>query len=66
MLLGELETALDELESEHAASTHEPEYSGAKIIPAILNVREAADQLETIVPDDLWPLPTYQEMLFIK
>ena len=22
--------------------------------------------LEKIVPDDLWPLPTYQEMLFIK
>ena len=25
-----------------------------------------ADDLEGIVADDLWPLPTYQEMLFIK
>ena len=25
-----------------------------------------ADELEGIVADDLWPLPTYQEMLFIK
>ena len=29
-------------------------------------VRKAADELECIVADDLWPLPTYQEMLFIK
>jgi glutamine synthetase len=29
-------------------------------------VRETADQLETLVADDLWPLPTYREMLFIK
>ena len=25
-----------------------------------------ADHLETIVPEDLWPLPSYQEMLFVK
>ena len=29
-------------------------------------VREAADKLERIVADDLWPLPKYEEMLFIK
>ena len=29
-------------------------------------VREAADKLEKIVADDLWPLPKYEEMLFIK
>jgi glutamine synthetase len=28
-------------------------------------VRTAADLLETLVADDLWPLPTYQEMLYI-
>ncbi len=28
-------------------------------------IRTAADSLETLVADDLWPLPTYQEMLFI-
>ena len=36
------------------------------ILPAMLEVRSCADQLEGIVADDLWPLPTYQEMLFIK
>jgi glutamine synthetase len=29
-------------------------------------VRAAADKLETLVPDSLWPLPKYREMLFIK
>jgi glutamine synthetase len=28
-------------------------------------LRKAADHLEGIVADDLWPLATYQEMLFI-
>ena len=30
------------------------------------DVRSAADTLEGEVADDLWPLPTYEEMLFIK
>jgi glutamine synthetase len=37
-----------------------------KVIPAMGHVRKAADALEGIVSDELWPLPTYQEMLFIK
>ena len=35
------------------------------LLPAMAAVRAAADTLETLVADDLWPLPTYQEMLFI-
>ncbi|KQU39294.1 MULTISPECIES: glutamine synthetase III [Nocardiaceae] len=35
------------------------------LLPAMAEVRAAADQLEDIVADDLWPLPTYQEMLFV-
>jgi glutamine synthetase len=35
------------------------------LLPAMAAVRAAADSLETLVADDLWPLPTYQEMLFI-
>jgi glutamine synthetase len=29
-------------------------------------VRKHADLLETLVADDLWTLPSYQEMLFIR
>ncbi|WP_165071573.1 glutamine synthetase III family protein [Paludisphaera rhizosphaerae] len=36
------------------------------VIPAMNAVRAAGDKLETMVSSDLWPLPTYQEMLFIK
>ena len=32
----------------------------------MLKVREAADSLEGVVDDSLWPLPTFQEILFIK
>jgi glutamine synthetase len=36
------------------------------VIPAMERTREVADRLERIVPDDLWPLPKYSEILFIK
>jgi glutamine synthetase len=29
-------------------------------------VRQAGDALERVVADDLWPLPKYSEMLFIR
>jgi glutamine synthetase len=37
-----------------------------KVVPAMTALREAGDALETVVPADMWPLPTYREMLFIK
>lgn len=37
-----------------------------EIKPAIAAVRDVVDELEGVVADDYWPLPTYQEMLFIK
>jgi glutamine synthetase len=41
-------------------------YARDQQIPAMLGVREAADRLEKIVADDLWPLPKYSEILFVK
>jgi glutamine synthetase len=35
-------------------------------VAAMARVRELADELETSVADDLWPLPKYSEILFIK
>ncbi|MCK6629856.1 MAG: glutamine synthetase III [Anaerolineae bacterium] len=37
-----------------------------EVLPAMAAVRQYADALEGMVADDLWALPTYQEMLFIK
>jgi glutamine synthetase len=36
------------------------------VLPAMLEVRKAADALERVVADRHWPLPSYREMLFVK
>ena len=36
------------------------------VIEAMALLRKAADELETILDANLWPLPTYAEMLFLK
>jgi glutamine synthetase len=41
-------------------------YMRDSVIPAMDRVRETADKLEKVVADDLWQLPKYSEMLFIK
>ena len=43
-----------------------PSTSRPTVFGAMDAVREIADKLERIVPDDLWPLPKYSEILFIK
>ncbi|MDQ3936644.1 MAG: glutamine synthetase III [Actinomycetota bacterium] len=42
------------------------EYARDSQLTALAAVREVADQLERVVADDLWPLPKYSEVLFIK
>jgi len=41
-------------------------YYRDNVLTAMLTVRGFGDKLETLIADDLWPLPTYREMLFIK
>ena len=70
-LTKELLGALGKLEEVHGHASSGGVQAHAKhflheVIPAISAVRLAADALEGIIADDLWPLPTYQEMLFIK
>ncbi|GAA5514388.1 glutamine synthetase [Deinococcus carri] len=36
------------------------------VLPAMREVRQAADRLEKVVADKHWPLPTYRQMLFVK
>lgn len=49
------------------ATTEEHMQFYAKVILSLMGeVRLHADILETEVADELWPLPKYQEMLFIK
>jgi glutamine synthetase len=41
-------------------------YFRDKVVPAMVALREIGDNLECIVPHDIWPLPTYREMLFVR
>jgi glutamine synthetase len=42
------------------------QYCAQTIRPSMDELRKYADALEGEVADDFWPLPTYQEMLFVK
>jgi glutamine synthetase len=65
--------AIGELESVNSEDSHpqgdlmqSAEYMRDTTIPAMGAVRDAADKLEKVVADDLWPLPKYSEILFVK
>ncbi len=59
---------LEEASSKHDFdSTEDHMQFCAGTVRALMDeVRTAADALEGEIADDLWPLPTYEEMLFIK
>jgi len=69
-LIDELSERIEALEhaqhEAHEAGTVEQEAKAfvTSVIPAQTALREAADELETVVADDLWPLPKYRELLF--
>jgi glutamine synthetase len=79
-LVGEVEPLIKELHfaqlklEDANLEENQPDSSPAKwatyirdtVIPAMDDVRDVADRLEKLVADDLWPLPKYSEMLFIK
>jgi glutamine synthetase len=64
--VAQLEDANQEDNQPHQNALKLATYMRDKVIPAMADAREAADKLEGIVADDLWPLPKYSEMLFIK
>ncbi|MGZ4186592.1 MAG: glutamine synthetase III family protein [Solirubrobacteraceae bacterium] len=71
-LIAEFAEAIKALESANLAENQpadlekHAEFMRDTVIPAMASVREAADKLEKVVADDLWPLPKYSEILFIK
>ena len=70
-LANKMMEAINKLESaltkEDFPSVEEHMQYFAQTIRSLMDeVREYADALEGEVADDLWPLPKYQEMLFIK
>jgi glutamine synthetase len=72
-LIGEFTQAIRELESVNLAENQPHDdllaharYMHDQVVTAMEAVRAVADRLERIVADDLWPLPKYAEILFIK
>jgi glutamine synthetase len=61
-----LESANLEENQPHGDVLEHGRYMRDSVIPAMAAVRTAADKLEKVVADDLWPLPKYSEILFIK
>jgi glutamine synthetase len=41
-------------------------YMRDKVVPAMAKLRELGDEIEVNTPHEIWPLPTYREMLFVK
>lgn len=69
--IGTLRKALKELVKQNAELggdlVHEKAHHMLhNVLPAMNAVRAAADSLERMVADDLWPLPSYQQILFVK
>jgi len=72
-LVKEFHFAVTKLEDANLDENHPDEsaekealYMRDTVISAMEDVRDVADRLEKLVADDLWPLPKYSEMLFIK
>ncbi len=69
-LVGEFHDAILELEKANGdPGLHGLEfaqYMRDTVFVAMTEVRTIADRLEKLVADDLWPLPKYSEILFIK
>ena len=68
--LRNMQTEVDKLEKvlahESGGTLDHAKHMCDKVLPAMSSVRGYADALEIVVADDLWPLPSYQEMLFIR
>jgi glutamine synthetase len=71
-LIAEFTEGIKRLESANLAENQPEEleehakFMRDSVVPAMAGVRDAADRLEKVVADDLWPLPKYSEILFIK
>jgi len=69
-LTTEVEEKAAKVEAAHGHSASSPmdeaKHLRDEVLPAMESLRASVDALEAVMADDLWPLPTYQEMLFIR
>ncbi|MFM8785650.1 MAG: glutamine synthetase III [Phycisphaerales bacterium] len=69
-MVDELRASVRELETlaakHHKDDVAEMRFLRDHVVPAMNRVRAACDALERVTPADLWPMPTYAEMLLMK
>jgi glutamine synthetase len=54
------------LEHSGGSADKHARYMRDKVVPAMAKLREVGDEIEVLTPHEIWPLPTYREMLFVK
>jgi glutamine synthetase len=54
------------LDHSNGSAEKHAKYMRDKVVPAMAKLRELGDEIEVLTPHQLWPLPTYREMLFVK
>jgi glutamine synthetase len=59
-----LAAALDH--KSNGSSEKHAKYMRDKVVPAMAKLRTIGDDVEVLTPHEIWPLPTYREMLFVK
>jgi glutamine synthetase len=60
------ETLSSALEHTSGSTEKHAKHTRDSVVPKMVALREVGDQIELLTPHELWPLPTYREMLFIK
>ncbi len=76
VLVARIETLVHGIDDLNAQFEHAEHHAGSpadhartyrdRLVGSIAKLRETVDQLETMVDDELWPLPKYREMLFLQ
>jgi glutamine synthetase len=64
-MLGEVLSYVEKAESLHN-EFEKADHFAKYVLPSMLKVRKSCDHLEARVADDLWPLPKFREMLFVR
>src|SRR5688572_15117097 len=54
------------LEHGNGSAEKHAKYMRDKVVPAMEKLRATGDEIEVLTPHEIWPLPTYREMLFVK
>jgi glutamine synthetase len=63
---GQADALTSLLDHSGASAEKHAKYMRDKVVPAMAKLREIGDEIEVLTPHEIWPLPTYREMLFVK